>query len=295
MSAWQVEEKDDGKRLDIFLTYQLPKYSRSQVKRLIYDHRASVNGAVVEGAGYKLSAGDKVAINLRGADVVESNDIPAWDQPVVVVFENEYLLAVNKPAGMLVHPSSTNDTHSLLNAVSGYLGGEYLRLMHRLDRATSGVVLFSKHPRYTHILSQKISAGDADKYYLAVVEGKWDFPSNHLISLPLSHDEQDRKEVVDRRDGVSAVTEVLSSAYHPSQDVSLLKIKLHTGRKHQIRVHLSTVGFPVVGDSLYGGRKNDQLLLHAWQLRIEVEGQEINAVAQIPDYFSELIDGAESP
>ena len=252
--ALVVEEDHDGLRLDQFLTTILPGQSRSQIQRLIKEGRVTaVSGAAVR-ASTPVSTGERYVVHvpeLRPATPI------AEALPLRIVFEDSDVVVLDKPAGMVVHPAAGHSGGTLVNALLHHVrdlsgvGGE-LRpgIVHRLDRGTSGVMVVAKHDRAHQELSRQFSDREVEKEYIALVWGV--VQAGRRIDSPIGRDPADRQKMSTRaRRARSAVTRVTYS--HHLKGVSLLHVAIATGRTHQIRVHLSAIGHPIVGDATYGG------------------------------------------
>ena len=244
---------DDGARLDQFLAAHLDGVSRSQIQRLIRDNRVSV------------SSGDVKASLAVTPNLIVDVDVPpplpatpaAEDLPLSIIYNDADLVVIDKPAGMVVHPAAGHATGTLVNALlhhvgdlSGVGGMERPGIVHRLDRGTSGIMVIAKHDRAHRALSAQFHDRLVRKEYLALV---WRTPKVGLrIEDSLGRDPNDRKKMSSRaRRGRTALTEVIE--VEALRGVSLVRVSIGTGRTHQIRVHLSEHGFPLVGDALYGG------------------------------------------
>lgn len=248
-----VGPADEGARLDQFLATHLDGVSRSQVQRLIRDQRVTV------------STGDAKASLAVTPNLIVDVDVPppmpatpgAEDLPLSVIHDDADLVVIDKPAGMVVHPAAGHATGTLVNALlhhvsglSGVGGTERPGIVHRLDRGTSGVMVIAKHDRAHRALSAQFHDRLVRKEYLALV---WRAPVVGLrIDDPLGRDPNHRQRMSSRaRRGRTALTEVID--VEVLRGVSLVRVSIGTGRTHQIRVHLSEHGFPLVGDALYGG------------------------------------------
>jgi 23S rRNA pseudouridine1911/1915/1917 synthase len=246
---------DEGARLDQFLASRLEGLSRSQAQRLIRDQRVTVSSGVVK-------ASLAVSPNL----IVEV-DVPpplpatpqAEDLPLSILHNDDDIVVIDKPAGMVVHPAAGHAQGTLVNALLHHVGGlsgvggmERPGIVHRLDRGTSGIMVIAKHDRAHRHLSAQFHDRQVRKEYLALV---WRAPAVGLrIEDPLGRDPNDRQKMSSRaRRGRTALTEVID--VESLRGVSLVRVSIGTGRTHQIRVHLSERGFPLVGDALYGGVK----------------------------------------
>jgi len=249
----QVEEEHDGIRLDNFLTSLLPDHSRSQIQRLIKDGR-------VQGPASTLRASTSVHTGQE-FDVDVPHPVAATPEaealPLPIVYQDADLVVLDKPAGMVVHPAAGHATGTLVNVLLHHItdlsgiGGE-LRpgIVHRLDRGTSGLMVVAKHDRAHQELARQFSDREVEKEYVALVWGL--VQAGRRIDEAIGRDPRQRQKMSTRaRRARSAVTRVTYA--HHFQGVSLLKVAIATGRTHQIRVHLSAIGHPVVGDATYGG------------------------------------------
>ena len=251
-----VEEEHDGTRLDNFLTALLPDHSRSQIQRLIKEGRVS---STAETTG-----------SIRASTVVHAGqsfeiDIPApiaatpepEELPLRILFQDQDVVVLDKPAGMVVHPAAGHSSGTLVNALLHHItdlsgvGGE-LRpgIVHRLDRGTSGLMVVAKNDKAHKELARQFSDREVEKEYVALVWGV--VHAGRRIDEPIGRDPEQRQKMSTRaRRARSAVTRVTFA--HHFRGVSLLKVAIATGRTHQIRVHLSAIGHPIVGDPTYGG------------------------------------------
>jgi 23S rRNA pseudouridine1911/1915/1917 synthase len=252
--AFTVGPEHKGERLDRFLAAEIPGQSRSQIQRLIEGGQVTVARVARVKANVALREGDVVTIDLPQA---EPSSVTAEDLPLEVLHEDADLVVVNKPAGMVVHPAAGHGSGTLVNALLHHvkdlsgLGGE-LRpgIVHRLDKGTSGVMIVAKHDAAHRELARQFHDREVEKEYVTLV---WGVVHNRKrIDAPIGRDPGNRQKMSARaRRARSAVTRVTWARHLPG--VSLLRVAIATGRTHQIRVHLSAIGHPIVGDALYGG------------------------------------------
>ncbi|MEO6212947.1 MAG: RluA family pseudouridine synthase [Vicinamibacterales bacterium] len=249
----QVEPEHDGSRLDNFLTALLPDHSRSQIQRLIKGGRVKGTASAVR-ASTAVHTGQEFEVDVP-APVAAGPE--AEELPLPIMYQDEDLVVLDKPAGMVVHPAAGHTSGTLVNALLHHvtdlsgIGGE-LRpgIVHRLDRGTSGVMVVAKNDRAHQELSRQFGDREVDKEYVALVWGV--VQAGRRIDAAIGRDPQQRQKMSTRaRRARSAVTRITFA--HHFKGVSLLKVAIATGRTHQIRVHLSAIGHPIVGDSTYGG------------------------------------------
>ncbi len=281
-------------RLDKFLTEKLKDFKRTFIQRQIKEGKVSVNGVIVNKTGYKLEEGDVVEYSFD-IDEMENNIVPE-DIPIDIIYEDEYFLAVNKPAGMVVHPASGHKTGTLLNAIYYKypdimgIGGNRPGLVHRLDKETSGVIVIAKDLKTFHKLQELWKNKKVKKYYLAFVYG--DFPEGKiLLEGAIGRHPKKRHLMAVVENGKEAVTEVVKK--WSNSRVSLVVASPITGRTHQIRVHLSNFGYPIISDDLYGFKSDliDRVALHSYKLFLPhpVTEEIIEITAPLPKDFENLI------
>jgi 23S rRNA pseudouridine1911/1915/1917 synthase len=249
----QVEPEQDGARLDSFLTTLLPEHSRSQVQRLIKDGHVHGPAASLR-PSTPVRTGQTYSIDLPAPVASTPEPEPL---PLRIVFEDPDVVVLDKPAGMVVHPAAGHSSGTLVNALLHHvkdlsgIGGE-LRpgIVHRLDRGTSGLMVVAKNDRAHQELSRQFKDREVEKEYVALVWGV--VQAGRRIDAAIGRDPAQREKMSTRaRRARSAVTRVTWARH--LKGVSLLKVAIATGRTHQIRVHLSAIGHPVVGDPVYGG------------------------------------------
>ena len=259
-----VSAEQAGIRLDQFLVGELPGHSRSQIQRLIKDGRVHVAGREAK-ANYVIRPGDAIGIDVPAPVAAAPEPEPL---PLDVLFEDADIIVVNKAAGMVVHPAPGHGGGTLVNALLHHVddlsgvGGE-LRpgIVHRLDRGTSGVMVVAKHDASHREMARQFHDREVEKEYEALVWGL--VHQGRRIDAAIGRDPNDRKKMSNRaRFARSAVTRITFSRF--LDGVSYLHVAIATGRTHQIRVHLSGIGHPIVGDTVYGGVRR----LMSAQLRI---------------------------
>lgn len=255
-----VDEDDGGSRLDAYLSAQLPELSRSRVQKAIKAGEVLVDGEPATKPARRVGEGERVAIAMSPPKPVE---IAAEPIPLDVVYEDDHLLVVNKPAGMVVHPAPGHERGTLVNALLAHcrnlsgIGG-YLRpgIVHRLDAGTSGLLVVAKGDEAHIALARDLMGRRVRRVYEAIVWGEMP-AAEGVIDLPIGRSPSDRKRMaVVERGGKEARTAY--SVIDTLDPFQYIRLKLETGRTHQIRVHLSRVGHPVLGDPAYGGRRADR-------------------------------------
>ncbi|MFC6323279.1 RluA family pseudouridine synthase [Companilactobacillus baiquanensis] len=258
-------------RLDNFVSENLEDQTRSQIQRYIKDGNILINNNVAEKTGSKLTKGDVVDITIPDEKPIEA--IPQ-DIPLDVIYEDDDVLVVNKPQGMVVHPAAGHPDHTLVNAIlyhSKINDNDILRpgIVHRIDKDTSGLLMVAKDDLAKQSLMKQLKDKTNLREYLAIVHGNFK-ETNGKINAPIGRSKKDRKKQAVIDDGRSAVTHF--TVLEQFDGYSLLKLKLETGRTHQIRVHMKYIGHPVAGDPLYGPKNTLQghgQFLHAQTLGFE--------------------------
>lgn len=292
---------EGGKRVDSYVARQLPSLSRSHIKRLVTDGLLTVNNRVVK-PSYRLEAGDEVVVRIPA---VEATELIAQDIPLEVVYEDEELVVVDKPAHLVVHPAPGHRSGTLANALLArypdLLVDEDGRpgIVHRLDKDTSGLLIVAKSERARRHLQAQFKEGQVNKVYLALVEGEVE-PSSGVIDVPIGRDARSRKRMaVASRGGRQAVTEY--RVLEHLRGFTLLEVRPRTGRTHQVRVHLAFVGHPVVGDRAYGRRKQrldiGRQFLHAHGLgfRLPSSGRQLELVSELPSDLAAVLEELRHP
>ena len=300
-----VPDESDGVRLDRFLASVVGGLSRSQIQRLIKDGRVQVAGGPAK-ANLQVKTGQSVTIAIPAA--VDATPRPE-PLPLPIVYDDADLVVVDKPAGMVVHPAAGHDSGTLVNALlhhvtglSGIGGEKRPGIVHRLDRGTSGLMVVAKRDRSHEELARQFHDREVEKEYIALVWGT--VHAGRRIDAPIGRDPADRKKMSARaRRSREAVTRIVR-AEHFGRALTLAHVAIHTGRTHQIRVHLSAIGHPIVGDALYGGvhrrvagdlravTRLDRPFLHAARLAFThpTDGRRMEFSSELPADLQRVLD-----
>lgn len=286
-----------SKRIDAYMAEKYEDISRVAIQRLIETGKILVNGKKVK-ASYKVQVNDKITMEEEKAVEVE---LKAQDIPVEIIYEDRDIIVVNKPKGMVVHPANGNPDGTLVNAImeickdslSG-IGGEIRPgIVHRLDKDTSGILIVAKNDKAHINLSEQIKEHKVKKTYIALVKGIVK-ENNATINMPIGRSEKDRKKMAVTKKGKEAITHF--KVLKRYDKYTLLEINIETGRTHQIRVHLSQIGYPIVGDEVYSKGKNEWNIkgqcLHAKSLDFKhpVTNENMHLEAKIPQYFEKILE-----
>ena len=304
----EVADAHDGARLDHFVTAVVPQRSRAQIQRLIREGRALLNGRAVR-ASRAVRAGDVVDLEIPPAGPAT----PAPEAlPLAVLHDDPDIAVVDKPAGMVVHPAAGHDRGTLVNALlhhvaglSGIGGEQRPGIVHRLDRGTSGLMVVAKHDAAHAGLSRQFANREVDKTYLGLAWGLLN--AGRRIDAPLGRDPVHRRKISTRaRRSRAAVTRITGA--ERLRGLTLATIAIATGRTHQIRVHLASIGHPIAGDALYGGVRRrlaadhralaslERPFLHAWRLAFEHprDGRRVAFETPLPKDLQAVIDDLRS-
>lgn len=280
------QETSQTERLDIYVARQLPKLSRSASATLITRGKVTVNGELVIKAGYKLRSTDTVSIDYAPASTSSQADLK-----MPILYEDKNCLVVDKPAGVLTHSKGAFNPEP---AVATWLAkrapemtGERAGIVHRLDRATSGVMICAKTPQALSWLQKQFSLRKVKKVYTAVVKGA-PAEQSAIIDMPIERNPRKPQTFRVGANGKSATTEYKLLA--SGNGYSMLELRPTTGRTHQLRVHLHKIGHPIVGDELYDGPKGQRLYLHATELEITLPDKVRKIFkSSVPSSFKELL------
>lgn len=290
MIELRVKQEDSGKRVDNVATKNMValrpelEISRTLIQKMIEKGEILLNGAVVK-PGYKVKTDDKIEIDLEKLEnesfAEHDRKMPRAEKvPLDIIYEDDDILIVNKPAGMVVHPACGNYSGTLVNALLNYPGfltkfnkPEASRkdeqhtmrpgIVHRLDKDTSGIMIVAKNGPALRKLSKQLKNRAVTKKYTAVVKGIVELDEGK-IDAPISHDKKDRRKMaINEEEGKEAVTYYRVVKRNTEKNYTVLEVRPKTGRTHQIRVHLSHIGHPVLGDTLYNGPVVEGLTRHA--------------------------------
>lgn len=294
-----IVDSDAEPRLDSWLSLQLPDFSRSRWQKLISLGHIQIENRVCSDKKYKLKAGDRVCVHIPDPEPL---DLIPEAIPLDILYEDEHLLIVNKPAGMVVHPSAGHSAGTLVHALLAHcplssIGGvQRPGIVHRLDKDTTGAIVIAKTDFAHQHLQQQLQAKTARREYLGIVYGTPKIESG-TIDLPVGRHPVDRLRntiLPIEQGGKSAVTHW--QIEERLRSFSLIKFRLETGRTHQIRIHAAKMGHPIVGDPVYGSGRSIGVnlpgqALHAWHLQLihPQTGDLVSVTAPIPSYFLTLL------
>ena len=284
---------EEGSRLDSYATSRCPQLSRSHVQRLIEDGLVTVNGRASK-SGYKLREGDRIVVDVPSPQPIAPQP---EDIPLSIVYEDDDLLVIDKPAGLTVHPAPGHSEHTLVNAILAHCpllsinGSIRPGIVHRLDKDTSGLMMIAKNDTAQRDLSNQIKSRSVLKQYTVLVHGRLS-PEKGVIDAPIGRDPNARKRMAVVGSGREARTRYSVLKYF--KGYTLLEVTLETGRTHQIRVHMAATGFPVVGDAVYG-KKSDivaRQFMHACRLGFNLpsSGKRVEFTAPLPGDLEEAVE-----
>ncbi|MBP3886646.1 MAG: RluA family pseudouridine synthase [Cellulosilyticum sp.] len=299
MAEWitMTVEEGAGGRLDKYLADQLPDYTRSFIQKQIEQEGIKINQKVVS-SKYKVKVGDEIEMYIP--DPVEV-DIIGEDIPIDIVYEDADVMVINKPQDMVVHPAPGHYSGTLVNALlyhckdqlSGINGEIRPGIVHRIDKDTSGLLMIAKNDKAHLGLSNMLKTHDITRKYHAIVYGCFS-EDEGTVDLPIARSPQDRKKMAIVQGGREAKTDY--RVIERFKNHTHVELTLHTGRTHQIRVHMKAIGHPLLGDPVYGPSKSlfglDKQMLHAKVLGFKhpITGKELYFESELPAYFITVID-----
>ncbi len=293
-------KSDRSERVDKYLSTYLSDYTRSYIQKMIKDENIRVNGKAVK-AGYKLNSGD--VIEVDDIEPVEL-DVIAEDIPIDIVYEDDELMVVNKPTGMVVHPAPGNFQGTLVNAImyhckdrlSSINGVARPGIVHRIDKDTSGLLVICKTDKAHQKIAEQLKDHSAHRIYHALVYQNLT-EDQGTIEGPIGRGEKDRKKMaINYKHGKDAVTHYRVIERLVNNNFTYVELKLETGRTHQIRVHMSSIGNPLIGDPLYGPKKAkfspDGQMLHAKEIGFvhPVSGKYMEFDSPLPQHFQRMLN-----
>jgi 23S rRNA pseudouridine1911/1915/1917 synthase len=311
--TFTTDRGDDGRRIDLVLRRHLAAATRTRVQRWIEEGAVTVNDRHARKTASRVAAGDVIAIAIPHAAEATRFTMQAERGHLDLLFEDDYLLAVNKPAGLVVHPTHAHATGTLMNVLLWHArrwpSTKRPSIVGRLDKLTSGIVLVAKTPAMHAALQRTLAASATEKEYLAVVYGRVNVATGR-IALRLSRDRADRRKVAaSEHTGAESLTRFvrLGRVIAPRAGLTLLRCRLVTGRTHQIRAHLAARGWPIVGDPVYGEPRWTRIVdpqlgdalrafprqaLHAWRLAFAhpVARSRLELQAPVPLDMQGLLD-----
>lgn len=294
---FEAAQADAGMRLDAFLAQQCPEMTRSRLGKLIEEGCVSVDGRAAEKPGAKIKSGQCVELFVPQ---VKEATVEAQDIPLEILYEDADVAVVNKPCGMVVHPAAGNEDGTLVNALLFHIkdlsgiGGEMRPgIVHRLDKDTSGVLMIAKNDMAHQSLSEQLKERTMEKHYLAVAQGGFAQDEGE-VDAPIGRHPVDRKRMAIVPDGRPSRTEF--KVKERLRGCTLLDVHLLTGRTHQIRVHMASLGHPLLGDVIYGSKRPPhnapRLMLHAWWVAFTHPrtGEIVRVEAPMPAAFAAAVE-----
>lgn len=301
METYIVKQEEQGKRLDMYVANQNSEITRTAAQRMIEQGNVLVNGKKQK-VSYKILEGDVITIEKVEAKPIE---LKAQEIPIEIIYEDKDIIVVNKPKGMVVHPANGNPDGTLVNAIMAIckdslsgIGGEIRPgIVHRLDKDTSGLLIVAKNDKAHVNMSEQIKNHEVKKTYIALVRGVVK-ENEATIDMPIGRSTSDRKKMAVVKNGRNAVTHI--KVLKRYNKYTLLEINIETGRTHQIRVHLSHIGFPIIGDYTYSNGKNEfgvvGQCLHAKCLEFKhpITGEKMKLEAPLPVYFEKILEKLEN-
>lgn len=293
---WIVEEDYAGLRLDQAINRKFPDISRTVAQDMVKNGEIKVASSVVK-PGLKLKCGDKVEIAHRSDDL--DTEIQATEMNFPILYEDEDIIVINKPFGLVVHPGAGNEKVTVVSAVLSHttlspIGApDRPGIVHRLDKETSGIMVLAKNKDAHKNLAEQFASHDLDKEYLAIIQGHI-VNKKGRIQVAIERDpvHRQRMKATAAENGRMAVS--IFEVVEYLKNATLVRVKILTGRTHQIRVHMAFTGHPLLGDTTYGGRKfgKDEHFLHSAKLAFKhpITGKAMTFEAEIPERFKEVLN-----
>lgn len=289
-----VSDEETGERIDSFLSGKT-EFTRTRIQQLIKDKNITVNGKVTK-SSYKIEENDEIAIEVPEA---ETTEIKPENIKIDIVYEDSDIAVINKQAGLVVHPAHGHYSGTLVNAIlyhikdlSGINGEIRPGIVHRLDKDTSGLIVIAKNDKVHTALTEMFQEKKIRKTYLAILKGKLNKSEGKIVTQ-IGRDKNDRKKMTvidDITKGKNAITNY--KVVSQNNLFTLVKVNIETGRTHQIRVHMRHLGYPILGDSVYGRKDNEKRqMLHAYKLEFlhPVTGHQMEFTGEIPEDFQKAL------
>ena len=296
--TYKIDLEDEEERIDKWISNTLQTLSRSYIQKLIKENNVFVNGKAQK-ASYRIKADDVISFQIPDAS---EPSIPAEEIPLSILYEDEDVLIVDKPKNMVVHPAPGHYSGTLVNAVmfhckenlSGINGILRPGIVHRIDKDTTGSLIVCKNDTAHQFVASQLKEHSITRKYRAIVHGRLAVEEG-TINAPIGRDEKERKKMaVNEKNGKPAVTHY--KVLKTFREYSYIECRLETGRTHQIRVHMASIGHPLLGDMVYGNRKTNYHLegqtLHAMTigLKLPSTGEYLEISAPLPAYFEHLLE-----
>ena len=292
--VFTAQTSEHGTRLDHYLQRQMPEHSRARLQSWIKDGRVLVNGSAAK-ASATLRGGERIEVTPAALPPLKATP---EDLPIEVLYEDASVIAVNKPEGLVVHAGAGHHDGTLVNrlvhrfqALSQMGGDMRPGIVHRLDRATSGVLLVARTDAAHRALAQQFAGRTVEKIYLALVQGRVRDDAGR-IDKPIARDPVHRTRMTTRI-GTGRVAWTEYGVLERFEKFTYLEVRIGTGRTHQIRVHLASIGHPVAGDTLYGASHAARMFLHAWRISFDspATGARVRVEAPLPDELEQWLNG----
>ena len=300
MREYIVKKEEINNRIDAYLSQKNEDISRVAVQRLIGEEKILVNGKKIK-PSYKVQENDHITLEEEKPKEIS---LKPQEIPIEIIYEDKDIIVVNKPKGLVVHPANGNPDGTLVNAIMAIckdslsgIGGEIRPgIVHRLDKDTSGILIVAKNDKAHINLSEQIKNHEVEKTYIALVRGVVK-ENEATINMPIGRSSKDRKKMAVVKNGKNAITHF--KVLKRYNNYTLLEVKIETGRTHQIRVHLTQIGYPIVGDTTYSSGKNEWNVqgqcLHAKSLKFRhpITNKEMYLEAKLPEYFEKILKELE--
>ena len=300
MREYIVKKEEINNRIDAYLSQKNEDISRVAVQRLIGEEKILVNGKKIK-PSYKVQENDHITLEEEKPKEIS---LKPQEIPIEIIYEDKDIIVVNKPKGLVVHPANGNPDGTLVNAIMAIckdslsgIGGEIRPgIVHRLDKDTSGILIVAKNDKAHINLSEQIKNHEVEKTYIALVRGVVK-ENEATINMPIGRSSKDRKKMAVVKNGKNAITHF--KVLKRYNNYTLLEVKIETGRTHQIRVHLTQIGYPIVGDTTYSSGKNEWNVqgqcLHAKSLEFThpIMGEKMYLEAKLPGYFENILKDLE--